>query len=281
MKKIYKLFTKLRLGFSTTGLAFVASRIPSMLFWSVISTGALVGAQYLYFNLLPGSYFFHYESPAHVSNVKLGETPVLDYCRTSNGDYPVIVDAQIRKIEPPVYVQQYRVEATIPEGTGCLSREIAEKPTAPGDYKIYFTVEATLPFGIKKYTRYETDAFNVAVPNTVYGDYSLTITDNDGTNDGKPTYQAGKNIEYTFKATLLVETFGITERHLVCGGNDYFIDSYSGRQTAGEKESINRTVTLPDDLKGECILELRNTFTVTGSSTAITQTLKSNSFVVQ
>lgn len=281
METTKRLFNNAKLALSKTGIGFVIGRIPSMMFWSVISTGALVGAQYLYFNLLPADYFFTYKSPAHVSNVKLGEKPTLDYCRTSNGDYPIVVDAQVRKVEPPVYTQQYQVMSNIPEGTGCVSREVGEKPTAPGDYKIYYTVEVTLPFGVKKYAKFETTAFNVAVPNTAYGDYSLTVADNDGTNDGQPTYKAGNNLEYAFKAELLVEIFGTTERHLVCGGDDYFIDSYSGRQTAGEKDSVNRTVTIPDGLQGECILELRNVFTVTGSTAAITQTLKSNSFVVQ
>lgn len=281
MEKIKHILKSAQLTFTKSGLGYVITRIPSIMFWSVISTGALVGAQYLYFTALPADYFFSYKSPAHVSNTELGQRPTLDYCRTSNGDYPIVVNAQIRKVEPPVYVQQYQVRTSIPEGQGCVSREVGQSPVAPGDYKIYYTVEVTLPFGVKKYAKFETTEFNVKVPVNAYGDYTLTVTDNDKDKDGTAHYKVGDSLEYTFKGTLLIDTFGTTERHLVCDGNDYFIDSYSGRSTPGEKDSVNRTVNVPDGASGTCTLELRMVITVAGSTESITQTLKSNSFVVQ
>lgn len=281
MEIIKKYTHHVRLALSKSGLSYFVSRIPSIMFWATISTGLLIGGQYLYYNVLPPDYFFSYKSPAHVSDTELGKTPTLDYCRMSNGTYPVVVDAQIRKVEPPVYVQQYQVSSSIPEGSGCVSREIASKPVAPGDYKIFYTARVTLPFGVEKTATFETNAFTVQTPKNIYGDYSLTVLETDGTVDGRAIYSPGKNIEYAFKGTAGVDYFGTTERHLVCGDNDYFIDSYSGRTTAGEKDSVNKTVTVPDGISGECRLELRVTATVGDAKTAITQVLRSNNFVVQ
>lgn len=281
MKRLDNLKEQIRLTFSKRGIAYLFSRVPSVLFWSTISTGLLIGGQYLYFNVLPANYFFNYQNPAKISNVELGVTPTLEYCRTSRGDYPIVVNAQIRKVEPPVYVQQYQVDTNLPQGSGCIEREIQERPSVPGEYKIFYSVEVELPFGVKKYARFETNAFKVAVPDNVYGDYELTINDLDDENDGKPVYSAGNNLEYRFKGNLLVETFGTTERHLVCGDDDYFIDSYSGRNTAGEKDSLNKTVNIPENVKGDCHLELRLAVTVAGSTSVVTQTLTSNTFVVR
>ena len=281
MDRIKKLYTQTRLAFSKSGMGYIISRLPSIVFQSTVSTGLLIGGQFLYFNLLPGNYFFSYKSPAHVSNVELGKTPVLDYCRMSNGTYPVVIDAQVRKVEPPVYTQQYQVTSTIPEGSGCVSREVATKPTAPGDYKIFYTARVTLPFGVEKTATFETNAFTVSTPENIYGDYNLTVLETDGTIDGKAIYSPGNNLEYAFKGTAGVDYFGTTERHLVCGSKDYFIDSYSGRTTAGEKDSVNKTVTVPEGIYGECRLELRIAATVGDAKTAIAQVLRSNNFVVQ
>lgn len=281
MKKLSMIFSNIRLAFTKSAFGYLVSRIPSMMFWSVISTGLLVGGQYLYFNVLPADYFFSYKSPAHVADTQLGQTPTLDYCRTSNGTYPVVIDAQIRKVEPPVYTQQYQVTSSILEGSGCVSREIASRPTVPGDYKIFYTARVTLPFGVEKVATFETNSFKVNVPNNLYSDYSLTISDNDGTQDGKASYKVGGSLEYRLTGTALVEYFGTTERHLVCGQNDYFIDSYSGRTTAGEKDSVNRTVNIPQGAAGTCSLELRIVATVGDAKTAVTQVLRSNDFVVQ
>ncbi len=281
MNKLKQLFNQTRLALSKSGLSYFASRIPSMMFWATISTGLLIGGKYLYYNVLPSNYFFSYKSPAHVSDTELGKAPVLDYCRMSNGTYPVVVDAQIRKVEPPVYVQQYQVASSLPEGSGCLSREIASKPVAPGDYKIFHTARVTLPFGVEKTATFETNAFTVRTPESIYGDYNLTVLETDGTVDGKAIYSPGNNLEYAFKGTAGVDYFGTTERHLVCGSKDYFIDSYSGRTTAGEKESVNKTVTVPEGITGECRLELRIAATVGDAKTAIAQVLRSNNFVVQ
>lgn len=281
MKKIKHLFTQIRLALSKSGLAYFGSRIPSMMFWATISTGLLIGGQYLYYNVLPSNYFFSYKSPAHVSDTELGKTPVLDYCRMGNGTYPVVVDAQVRKVEPPTYVQQYQVKSSLPEGNGCISREIASKPVAPGDYKIFYTARVTLPFGVEKTATFETNAFTVKTPENIYGDYNLTVLETDPQADGKAIYSPGNNLEYAFKGTAAVDYFGTTERHLVCGSKDYFIDSYSGRTTAGEKDSVNKTVTVPQGIYGECRLELRITATVGDAKTAIAQVLRSNNFVVQ
>lgn len=251
------------------------------MFWATVSTGALIGGQYLYYNVLPSNYFFSYKSPAHVSDTELGKTPVLDYCRMSNGTYPVVVDAQVRKVEPPTYVQQHQVKSSLPEGNGCVSREIATRPQAPGDYKIFYTARVTLPFGVEKTATFETNPFTVKTPKNIYGDYNLTVLETDGTIDGKAVYSPGNNLEYAFKGNAGVDYFGTTERHLVCGDKDYFIDSYSGRTEAGEKDSINKTVTVPEGITGECRLELRITGTVGDAKAAIAQVLRSNNFVVQ
>lgn len=269
------------LALSKSGLGYFASRIPSIIFWSTISTGLLIGGQYLYYNILPGNYFFNYKSPAHVSSVELGKTPTLDYCRTSNGTYPVVIDAQVRKVEPPVYTQQYQITSSLPEGTGCVSREVATKPTAPGEYKIFYTARVTLPFGIEKTATFETNAFTVSPPKNIYGDYNLTVLETDAQPDGKAIYSPGNNLEYAFKGTAGVDYFGTTERHLVCGTNDYFIDSYSGRTEAGDKDSVNKTVTVPEGIYGECRLELKIAATVGDAKTTVTQVLRSNNFVVQ
>lgn len=276
MDRIKKLYTQTRLAFSKSGMGYIISRLPSIVFWSTVSTGLLIGGQFLYFDLLPGNYFFSYKSPAHVSNVELGKTPVLDYCRMSNDTYPVVINAQVRKVEPPVYTQQYQVTSSLPEGSGCVSREVAVKPAAPGDYKIFYTVKVTLPFGVEKYATFETDPFTVSPPKNLYGDYSLTVKE-----DVAAPYVAGKNITYAFKGFAVVEYFGTTERHLICSNKDYFIDSYSGRTTDGEKDSVNSTVTIPDGVSGQCSLELRITGTVGDAKTAVTQVLRSNSFSVQ
>lgn len=269
------------LALSRTGLSYFVSRIPSILFWSTISTGLLIGGQFLYFSVLPGNYFFSYKSPAHVSDTELGKAPVLDYCRTSNGDYPIVVNAQLRKVEPPVYVKQYQVDMILPEGSGCVEREVMGKPTTPGEYKIYYNVIASLPFGVKKTAEFETKVFTVGIPKNIYGDYSLTVNELDDQRDGKAIYKPGQNLQYAFTANALVEYFGTTEHHLVCGGKDIFIDSYSGRSTAGQKDSVNNTINIPDDLSGSCHLELRITATVGDSKDVVTQTLISNSFVVE
>lgn len=281
MDKIKKYIHHVRLAFSKSGLGYVVTRIPSMVFWSTICTGLLIGGQYLYFSFLPSNYFFSYESPAKVSNVMLGQTPVLEYCRKSIGNYPIIVNANIRKVEPPVYTQQYQVKTDIPQGQGCLSREVADKPTVPGEYKIFYTVKATLPFGVEKYATFETDVFNVGVPDNLYGDYSLTVDDTDSVRDGKAHYAPDSKLQYTFKATALVEYFGTTERHIICGQRDYFIDSYSGRTTAGDKDTINNTTNVPSDAYGTCHLELRIKATVGDSKDSVSQVLTSNTFVVQ
>lgn len=276
MNKLRKLIEQIKLALSKSGLSYIGSRVPSMMFWATVSTGALIGGQYLYYNLLPSNYFFSYKSPAHVSDTELGKKPVLDYCRMSKGDYPIVVDAQVRKVKPPVYTQQYQVNSNIPQGSGCVSREVSVKPTTPGNYKIFYTVKVTLPFGVEKYATFETDPFMVETPKNLYGDYSLTVKQ-----DVAAPYTGGNNITYAFKGTAVVEYFGTTERHLVCDGKDYFIDSYSGRTTDGEKDSINSTVTIPDGVMGDCYLELRIAATVGDDKAAVSQVLRSNTFGVQ
>lgn len=281
MNKLYTVANNIKLAFTKSGLGYVFSRVPSMIFWSVVSTGLLVSCQYLFFTFVPSSYFLTYNSPAHVNNTDLGQRPTLSYCRISRGDYPIVVNAQLRKVEPPVYVKQYQVDTLLPKGSGCIDREVANTPTSPGDYKIFYTVVASLPFGVEKTASFETAAFNVGIPKNLYDDYTLTVNEVDASKDGKAVYDRGQNLQYAFTANALVEYFGTTERHLVCGGKDIFIDSYSGRSTAGQKDSVNNTINIPSDLIGTCRLELRITATVGDTKAVVTQTLTSNSFVVE
>jgi hypothetical protein len=281
MQRIVKFVEQLHLALSKRGLGYVLGRIPSMLFWSTICTGLLIGGQFLFYSLMPATYFAKYDEVGKVSDAKLGEKPVLKYCRFSRDTYPVIITAQVRKVEPPVYVQQYKLDGSIARGQQCFSRELSQTPQLPGEYKVFYNVEIELPFGVKKYTQFETEAFKVDVPSNIYGSYELTILEQYTPPDGKVIYKVGDNLQYKFKAEQLVETFGTTERHIVCGDKDYFIDSYSGRNLPGERDTLNKTATVPEGAAGQCILELRLAFTVAGSTSTVAQTLRSNTFVVQ
>lgn len=281
MDALKRVGQQIKLAFSSGGLAYVVHRIPSIIFWTMVSTGLLIGVQFVFYTLTPSQFFFSYDSPATIRPSELGQRPILDYCRQSKGDYTIQVTAKLQKVDPPIYVQDYQISSTLPKGRGCLSREVAAKPTVPGTYKIYYTVNATLPYGIHKYTTFESKQFEVKNPSHIYGDYDLTISDNDGGNDGMAHYAPGSNLEYKLRVNQLIEAFGTTERHLVCGGKDYFVDSYSGRTQAGERESVNRTVTIPDGVSGVCHLELRTSTTIDGSKQTVAETLRSNDFAVQ
>lgn len=274
MNKTRNALRQIKLAFSGGGLRYVVHRIPSILFWTMVSTGLLIGVQFLFYQFMPAQFFFKYDSPAVVRNTTLGQKPVLDYCRTSKAAYNIEVTAQLQKVTPPVYVQNYQVTSTLPAGHGCLSREVAAMPKTTGQYKIFYTVEATLPYGIKKYTTFESKPFNVGTPEQIYADYELTVA--------QASYKPGENLEYHLSGNQLVETFGTTARVLVCDDRDVLTETYSGRTTAGEKDSTNRTVVIPDDASGTCHLELRITATVgEDNSGSVSQTLRSNSFAVQ
>lgn len=273
MGKVRNATHQVKLAFSSGGLRYVLHRLPSILFWTMVSTGLLIGVQFLFFQFMPSQYFFRYDSPATVRDTVLGQPPILDYCRTSKASYNIEVTAQLQKVTPPVYVQNYQVTSTLPAGHGCLSREIAAKPKTTGQYKVYYTIEATLPYGIKKYTTFESKPFNVGTPEQIYGDYELTVADK--------AYMPGNNLEYRFSGNQLVETFGTTVRALVCDGKDYIIDTYSGRSASGQKDSTNNTATIPDGASGKCYLELRISSTIEGSDKPVTETLRSNTFAVQ
>lgn len=281
MGKRTKILRNLHDAFSKGGIAYLLSRIPSIMFWSVISTGLIIGAQYLYFTVMPGNYFLRYDEGAKIHDVSVGETPVLHYCREARDAYQVTVYAQIRKVEPPVFTQRYELNTTIPAGYNCTDREIAQRPALPGDYKIFYTTELNLPFGIKKYVEWETGPFKVGLPINLYSNYQLTVQERDEVVDGMPVYKPGSDLQYKFTATLLATTFGTLERHIVCKNQDYLIDIQSGRTTAGEKDTVDRTLTLPKEALGVCHLEKRYTLTVEGSTDTITQTLRSNTFTVQ
>lgn len=281
MDKIKSTLRNMRIAFGSKGITFLYKRIPSILFWSVVSTGAIIGAQFLYFNMLPAEHFARYDSPAKVADVELGEKPIIDYCRYARDDYAVTVYAQIRKVEPPVFTERYEVNSTIPAGHDCAQREVGASPKVPGEYQIFYTAEVTLPFGIKKYVDWETEKFNVTLPQNLYSNYQLTVTERDSMADGKPVYQPGSDLSYKFTATLLVTTFGTLERHIVCENKDFLVDVQSGRTIAGEKDSVDRTLKIPDEARGTCHLEKRYVVTVEGDSSTVTQTLRSNDFTVQ
>lgn len=281
MEKLRHLANSLRIAFGGRGVRFFVDRIPSIMFWSVISTGLLIGAQYLYFNFMPANHFVKYDNPASVEQTTLGDKPVLNYCRYARDDYQVHVYGQIRKVEPPVFTQTYETNLAVPRGYNCTQREIAVGPTVPGDYKLFYTIEVNLPFGIKKYVNFETGPFKVVVPTNLYTNYQLTVVERDEMVDGRPVYKPGSDLAYKFTATLLVTTFGTLERHIVCSNEDFLIDTVSGRTVAGQKDTVDRTLSLPDEARGTCHLEKRYTLTVEGGSESITQTLRSNDFTVQ
>lgn len=274
-------FREIQDAFSSGGIAYVLGRIPSIIFWSVISTGLIIGAQFLYFTFMPADYFVRYDQGATVKNASVGEVPQLHYCRYARNQYQVTVFAQLRKVEPPVFTQRYELRTTVPQGYNCTDREIATPINLPGDYKLFYTTEVSLPFGIKKYVTWETGPFKVALPTSLYTNYQLTIQERDENIDGMPVYQPGSDLQYKFTATLIATTFGSLERHIVCGNQDYLIDVQSGRTIAGEKDTVDRTLTLPDEARGTCHLEKRYILTVEGSSDTITQTLRSNDFTIQ
>lgn len=282
MDKVKRATHKMYLAFSKGGLQYVAQRIPSIVFWSTISTGLLIGAQFIYYSALPAEHFVRYDNPLSVSNAVVGQRPTIKACRNANDDYQVEIYAQIRKVEPPVFTQNYQDSTTVQKGYNCFAREVRQAPTIPGDYKVFYTAEINLPFGIKKYTEFETQQFTIELPNNVYSEYRLTIVEKDQDRDGMAVYKRGEQLAYEFTATLLVTTFGSLERHIVCeGGGDYLIDVQSGRIQAGEKDTVDRTLTLPAEAVGVCHLGKRYTVSVEGGTQTVTETLRSNDFRVE
>lgn len=273
MQKINQVFRKIKLALSGGGLNYVVHRIPSMIFWTTVSTGLLIGVQFVFYNVAPAKFFIEYESPAIVRDTELGKAPILDYCSNSKDDYAIQVTAKLQKVTPPVYVQEYQVNTTIPKGQGCLSREVEKKPQTPGVYKIYYTVNATLPYGVHRYTTFETKAFNITTPSNIFSDYELTVL--------QGSYKPGSKLDYAFSGNQLVDTFGTTERYIVCDVNSEIVDSVSGRTTAGRRDVVNRLLKIPETVSGTCHMELRISSSVEGSDKTIAETLRSNDFAVQ
>lgn len=150
-----------KLTFSRRGMAYVFERIPNMAVWAIICTITIVSLQYLSFSFLPITFFVNYDDTASAKDIKLGENPVIHYCRDSRDSYGVVLSGQLIKLDPPVYKKQYYIYAPIETGKHCLDRESMVKPDLPGRYQMYYVAEITLPFGIKKYEHFMTNAFDV------------------------------------------------------------------------------------------------------------------------
>lgn len=150
-----------KLTFTKAGLDYVVSRLPHIMVWTVISTITITSVQFLAYDLLPVSFFVRYDQTATAKDIKLGDAPVVHYCRESNDSYSVVLSGQLIKLDPPVYKKQYYIYAPIEKGRVCLDRESVVKPDLPGKYQMYYTAEITLPFGVKRYQTFLTNGFEV------------------------------------------------------------------------------------------------------------------------
>lgn len=132
-----------------------------MLVWALISTMTLVTLQFFAYSFLPTTLFIDYSDTATVKDVKLGDAPVVSYCRNASDSYGVVFSGQLIRLDPPVYTKQYFIYVPVEPGHHCLNRESVIKPDLPGKYQMYYTAEITLPFGIKKYESFYTNTFTV------------------------------------------------------------------------------------------------------------------------
>lgn len=81
MKHVKTFLHSMRAAFSKEGLKFLARRVPSIIFWTAISTTAITLGQNLYYSNVSGDYLLNVKSVQAEPSIAIGDNLSFNFCR--------------------------------------------------------------------------------------------------------------------------------------------------------------------------------------------------------